>query len=242
MILANTRHRLTRNDAQLVLQLICRGSRDELARGESLLRDEGLDELLDDERLIPALLERRLGMQASIALMAYVLARHALLSVGERDRSVADYVASILLHFGIRERAQRITEHDDEVYDTLAGLVRDVEVSDPTRAFLVRAHLGNYALWFSGIFPDMIEAKRHRRGGPDLGYYEDMGRRGYELAAEHRLAERYGMQGLFHTVAARFPQLRVALNRISDRFLFPHAHSPGKLLRQVTDGVRWQPT
>ena len=42
----------------------------------------------------------------------------------------------------------------------------------------MRAHLGNYALWLSGLFPDYIEARHWRRGAPDLDYYEEMGRRG----------------------------------------------------------------
>ncbi len=242
MILANTRHRLTRNDAQLVLQLLAQGSHDELQRAESTLRDHGLDELLDEPRLLSALIERRHGSHASLPLVTYVMSRQALCSVGERDRGVADYVASILLHFSLRQRTERIGEHDDEIYDSLASLLKDAECGDPTRAFMVRAHLGNYALWLSGLFPDYIEERRSRRGGPDLGYYEDLGRRGYELAAEHRLAEQYGMQQLFAVVAERFPRLRVALNRVSDQFLFPHAHSPTRLIRQVQDEARWQPT
>lgn len=240
MILADTRHRLTRDDAQLVLQLLTGGSRDEELRRESVLRDGGLDELLDDPRLLPALLERRQGARASLPLLAYVLVRQALKGTGEHDRALADYVTSVLLHFGIGGRAQRIAAYDDEIYDTLAALVRDVDVGDPTRAFLVRAQLGNYALWLSGMFPDFIESQRFRRGGPDLGYYEDLGRRGYELAAEHRLASQYGMRTLYATVAERFPQLRVALNRVSDNFLFPLTHSPDKLMRQVRDDDRWK--
>ena len=242
MIVADTRHRLTRDDAQLVLQLIAGGSRDEQLRSEAILRDGGLDELLDDPRLLPALIERRQGSRASLPLIAYVMVRGALCRAGERDRRLADYVTSILLHFGLGGRAQRIAVYDDEIYDTLAALVRDVDVGDPTRAFLIRAQLGNYALWLSGIFPDFIESRRFRRGGPDLGYYEDLGRRGYELAAEHRLASHYGMRDLYASVAERFPQLRVALNRVSDEFLFPHTHSPDKLLRQVRDDNRWKPT
>jgi len=242
MIVADTRHRLTRDDAQLVLQLIAGGSREEEVRAEGLLRDGGIDELLDDPRLLPALIERRQGSRASLPLLAYVLVRDALRSTGEKDRALADYVTSILLHFGFGGRARRIAAFDDEVYDTLASLLKDVDVGDPTRAFLVRAQLGNYALWLSGIFPDYIETRRFRRGGPDLGYYEDMGRRGYELAAEHRLATQYGMRDLYATAADRFAHLRVALNRVSDQFLFPNRPWADKLLRQVRDEQRWKTT
>jgi hypothetical protein len=239
MIVANVRDQLTRGDAQLALRLLARGSATELDQAESELRDHGIDALLDDPRLLAALLEVRQAAHASWPLFSYVVVRHAMKSVGEGDRVLADYVASILLHFGLRDRANRIGESDDEVYTTLAELMGDAERGDPRRAFFVRAHLGNYALWLSGIFPDFIETRRWRRGGPDLDYYEEMGRRGFRLAADHRMAAEHGMAPLFLAAAERFAVLRQALNNISDTMLFPHRHSPEKLMRQVRNEARW---
>ncbi|WP_396202006.1 hypothetical protein [Gemmatimonas sp.] len=240
MILANTRARLGRDDAQLVVRLIAHGSGRSQDSAEAKLADEGLDPLLDDPRLLEGLLSARQGAHASWPLFAYVLVRHALRTAGEEDRPLADYVASILLHFGLRQRATRIAQHDDATYDTLASLAADVEGRDASRSFLARAHLGNYALWLSGLFPDHIEQRRWRRGGPDLGYFETMGQRGFQLAADHRLAGAYGLAPVFAAAAAHFPRLRVALNRVSDRLLFPLVHTPERLMRQVRDDVRWR--
>lgn len=239
MILANVRQQLTRDDAQLALRLVSRGSATELERAESALRDKGIDVLLDDPRLLPALIKSRQASHASFPLFAYVVVRNALRSVEEPDRGIADYVASILVHFGVRQRARRVSEADDAVYDTLTDLLEDVDRGEPARTFMVRAHLGNYALWLSGLYPDYIEQRRWRRGGPDLDYFDEMGRRGYELAAQHRLAAQYGMDELFNSVAERFPRLRLALNRVSDTLFFPGHHSPERLMRQVRDEVRW---
>ena len=98
----------------------------------------------------------------------------------------------------------------------------------------MRTHLGNYALWLSGMYPDYIEHRRWRRGGPDLDYYEEMGRRGFQLAAGHRLADDHGLTMLFTTAAERFGLLRAALNDVSDALLFPDRYSPERLMRQVT--------
>jgi hypothetical protein len=239
MILADVRWKLGRDDAQLALRLIARGSGAELERGEALLRDEGLDALLDDPRLLPALVESRQGMCASFPLFAYVVVRHSFRRAGVDDRVLSDYVASILLHFGLRDRATRIAESDDATYDTLAALSADVDGPDPRRNFLVRQHLANYALWMAGLYPDFIETRRWRRGGPDLEYYEEMGRRGFRLAADHRLAAEHGLAALFTLAAESFPTLRVALNGVSDWLLFPNHHSPERLMRQVKDGTRW---
>jgi hypothetical protein len=239
MILANVRQCLTRGDAQLAMRLVARGSSSELDALECRVRDEGIDALLDDPRLRTALLEQSRAAHASPGLFTYVIVRHALRDVGEADRAMADLVSSILLHFGARDRARRIREHDDQVYDTLVSLLADAESGDPTRAFLARAHLGHYALWLAGIFPDFIEARYHRRGGPDLEYYDAMGRRGYRMAANHRLASQHGVQPLFENAAERFGRLRFALNRVSDGIFFPRHHSASKLMRQVRDEARW---
>jgi hypothetical protein len=235
MILANVRQQLTRDDAQLALRLIGRSSITEFENAERELREHGIDALLDDPRLLPALLDSRQATHASFPLFAYVVVRNALREVQETDRGIADYVASILIHFGVRQRAQRVSGADDEVYDTLSGLLEAGERGDPTRTFLVRAHLGNYALWLSGVYPDYIEQRRWRRGGPDIDYYDEMGKRGYEMAAQHRLAAQYGMDELYAAAAERFPRLRMALNRVSDRLFFPTQHSPERLMRQVRD-------
>ncbi|HEX6967138.1 MAG TPA: hypothetical protein VF166_15215 [Gemmatimonadaceae bacterium] len=240
MILANVRASLERDDAQLALRLIAGGSGRELDQAEAALRDGGIDALLDDPRLVAAMLANHLGSHASLPLFCYVIVRHAMRNVGENDRALADYVAAILLHFGIRGRAERISDADDERYDTLASLVQALDDPDARRNFLVRQHLGNYALWLSGLFPDMIEHRRWRRGGPDLDYYEDLGRRGFQLAADHRLAQENGLADLFHDAAERFGALRMALNGISDSLLFPNHHSPDRLMRQVRDEARWR--
>jgi hypothetical protein len=240
MIFANVRHSLTRDDAQLAVRLLARGSGEAQEAAEATLRNDGIDGVLDDPALLGALMEHPLGSRASLPLFCYVVVRNALLRAGEADRALADYTAAIVLHFGVRDGATRISAADDEQYDTLAALLRDADGPDPRRAFLVRAHLGNYALWISGLYPDRIEQRRWRRGGPDLEYYEEMGRRGFLLAADHRLAQEHGMAALFQVVAERFGRVRVALNAVSDAMFFPHHHTPERLMRQVRDGSRWR--
>jgi hypothetical protein len=240
MILADTRHQLTRDDAQLAARILARDSGDELAALEARLADEGIDAILDDPRLPGALLRHPRGAHASFTLFAYVMIRHALRQAGESDRGLADYVSAIVIHFGFRDRAHRIAATDDEIYDAIVQLCEDLDDPDARRRFLVQTHLGNYSLWLSGIFPDYIEQRRWRRGGPDLEYYEEMGRRGFQLAADHRLAEEHGLTELYSIAADRFGVLRSALNSVSDTLFFPAVQSPERLMRQVRDEARWK--
>lgn len=238
MVQPNVRASLTRDDAQMALHIIARGREADFADAERQLARDGLDTLLDDPRLVVGLLRAERGAVASYALVAYVVMRYALMRVGERDRMLADYLASLFMEFGIRDRARHISRWDDETYDTLASLLEATNSGDPKRSFLVRTHLGNYALWLSGIFPDHIEQRRWRRGGPSLEYYEEMGRRGYALAADHRLAKEAGASELYALAAERFRVMRIALSAVSDALLFPNASSPTSLIRQVEDEFR----
>ena len=240
MIMATVRHQLTRDDAQLVARLISRDSGTPLEEIERTLADQGIDAVLDDPRLPAALMRAGQGTWASLPVFAYVMVRHALRRLGEDDRRLSDYVAAMLMHFGMRDNAHRVSASDDQLYDSLAALLADVDDPDGRRSFLVRTHLGNYALWLSGLFPDYIEHRKWRRGGPDLDYYEEMGRKGYQLAAGHRLADDHGMSTLFATAAERFGLLRAALNDLSDTLLFPNRYSPERLMRQVTSEARWR--
>ncbi len=238
MITANVRARLNRDDAQLAARLVARGSGRTLDEAEDTVRDVGIDGLLDDPRLLTALLECDQAMHASLPLFCYVVVRHALRTVGEDDRVLADYVSALVLQFGLRERSRQLRMYDDATYDTLSAISEAIEGGSAERSFLARAHLGNYALWMSGIFPDQIERRRWRRGGPDLDYFEEMGQRGFRLAADHRLAHEHGLGPLYVLASDRFPQLRLALNRVSDQLFFPNVHTPERLMRQVAWDIR----
>lgn len=226
------RQSLTRDDAQFAVRCLTRAGLDQ-EEVESRLRENGLDALLDDPLLLDALLSTPHGAHASLPLFTYVTVRSALRQVGEENVALADMVAGTVLRFAVRDRAQRIADVDDEVYVALTDLLRDVNCADRRRAFMVRLHLGNYALWLSGLFPDHIEHRRWRRGGPNLEYYEDMGARGFRMAASHRLAEEYGLAAVLASAADRFSTLRTALNAVSDRLLFPGLQTPERLMRQV---------
>lgn len=233
MIRANTRGRLTAADLQLVILLLSRGSAHKRAYIERRLASEGPDSLLDAPELLERLLTVRTMLVPSEGLFFYVLVRHALRKAGVDDRDLADYLAALLLDFGQRDRAWRVDWNDDQRHCYLVDILADLEATDGARRFKVMVHLGNYALWLAGLFPDYIAARRLRRGGPDVTYYEALGRRGFGLASDHALASEYGLVQVLRTAAERFSSLRGALNGVSDRVLFPGFQSPDRVLRDL---------
>jgi len=237
MIVANVRSRLRAADLRLAILALAGGDAARRARYERVLVEEGPDRLLDDPALLAALLSQRSLAVPSALLLTYVAVRHTLLAGGTNDRVLADYLAALLLEFGDHDRHTRVRERDDESYRYLVDLLADLARQDRggERWFLLQAHLGNYSLWLAGLFPDYIAARRTRRGGPDLPYYDALGRHGFALASRHRLAERFGVAGVFRAAAERFPALRAAFNRLSDRMLFPFpaVMTPERLLRSL---------
>lgn len=206
VITADARSRITAKDVELLGSCL----------GTDPARLQSLDALLDRREIASYLLSATLpGPSAS--LLFYVLVRHSLLEVGVEDPSVADYFAAVLREFGVRGRATRVDAVDDQDHHYLVDILTDLSAATGDRQFKVSVHLGNYALWLSGVFPERIAAQRLRRGGPDVSYYESLGGRGYAEASEHRLAERVGLEDVLRTAAERVHEVRVALNQVSAR-------------------------
>ena len=206
MISADARSRITPKDLDLLGITV---ERDGVAHQE-------LDRVLDRREVVSYLMGASLP-GPSPSLLFYVLVRHALLDVGVDDPVVADYFASLLREFGIRQRATRVDDVDDQDHRYLVDILADLAASTGERQFKVSVHLGNYALWLSGIFPERIAAQRLRRGGPDVSYYETLGGRGYAEAAEHQLAERRGLEDVLRTASERVRDVRLALNDVSSQ-------------------------
>jgi hypothetical protein len=237
MIVPNVRDSFDRNDAQFVVWILSRGQESDRLAAEERLREAGFDAILDDPRTFNALIAGRDFSTATPGLIFYLPVRHALLEDGLDDRLVADYLAALLLTFG-RMAGDREAEVLLARFRYLVDIVDAGDRSDGHRAFQLRAHLGEFALWLSGVFPDHISAVR-RRGAPGSDYYETIGATGVRMAAGHVDAARHGLDHVYGTCASAFPQLRIALNRIADRHLFPVSGDRiERLLRQVADGFK----
>lgn len=238
MIFPHLRNSFGRTEASLLLSLLA-PEPEAREREEARLREEGFDALLDDPRTLNALLAGKGSSLAPPSLVFYLLVRHVLLEDGINNPVVADYLAALLLEFGRERRAYRVSESATEEYDYLVDMLETLVSMQGREAFLLQVHLGNFSLWLSGLFPDRITARVHRKGAPGLRYYEEMGATGFRLAADTADAESCGLDHLYQTFAHNFPALRIALNRIADRYLFPSSGDPvDRLLRQVKDGFR----
>lgn len=198
------------------------------------LADEGIDRLLDEPQTFDAVVGVGIST-VPLELLCYLLVRRALLGVDIEDRTIADYMAALLVDFSRTDRQAEQARN----FTYLVDVIGEIAQAPASRAFELHAYLGEYSLWLSGVFPDHIVARVHRRGAPGLEYFEEMGVAGYRVAAGSDRASALGIDRLYRDCAERFGELRVALNRVSDRYLFPTtAPSVDRLLRQVASQFR----
>lgn len=218
MIRANCRARFTATDFDFVVRTLARSPSENVSLGDLLSDCETRDAVLDSPRLIEAILSHAGQLAISSQFYFYILARHVLREAGINDRKLCDYVASLLETFS-RMNGLRAPHMADErgrqyICDMLIALTR----ATAEQTFLLRAHVGNYALFLTGIFHENTQ-RRSLRGAPDLKFYEQVGRTNYGMVASHATARRCELNDVFAELADRFREVRLALNQLSDRLL-----------------------
>jgi hypothetical protein len=218
VIRANCRERFTAADFDFVVRTLARSQKDHVSLVDLLADAEARDNVLDHPQLVDAILTKPNQLTISSQFYFYVLARHVLQQAGLRDRKLCDYVGSLLETFS-RAHLLRSPHAQNEssaqyISDMLIALTRVT----PEQAFLLRAHVGNYSLFISGIFHENTQL-RSRRGAPDLDFYEQIGRTNFQLVSSHATARRCELNDVFEGLADRFHDIRLALNQLSDQLL-----------------------
>jgi hypothetical protein len=227
MIKANCRDRFTADDFEFIVRALARSERDSVTLVDLLTDAEARDAILDDPRLFQRVLEHHAPVSISPQLYFYLLVRHVLKETGLNDRVLSDYVAAMLECFSDTARMRTPGQPESEgpiqyVSDMLVALRN----ATPEMSFRIRAHMGNYALFISGIFRERVQS-RSQRGAPDISFYEDVGRTSFRAVAQHQFARSWELTSVFEALADDFRGVRVALNRLSDSLLhLDSAHVP----------------
>jgi hypothetical protein len=217
MIQPNCRIQFAAEDVDFIVSVLGKKTGNAECLVKLLSDQESRDAILDDDALFYALLERAGCLRVSSRFYFYILVRHVFKSAGIADRNVADYVAEVLAEFAHSEQGRCVVPGQANALEYFFEMLAALQGADDRTGFRIRAHIGNYSLFFSGVFPERIRIRAERRGFPDLKYYESIGRSQYRAASDHRLAQRYELSEIFNTLAERFETTRLALNDISDR-------------------------
>jgi len=218
MIKANCRDRFTAADFDFVVRTLGRSESEAISLVTLLTDTEARDAVLDHPKLVHAVLEPSAALSISPQLYFYILIRHVLKETGLNDRTVSDYVASLLENFSQTARMQSPAHGHAGPIQYLSDMLIALRNASPVQTFLIRAHVGNYSLFITGIFHETVQS-RWNRGGPDVMFYEEMGRANYKAAAAHQVARSAALTEIYIQLAQGFREVRLALNRVADSLL-----------------------
>jgi len=220
MIQADCRGRLTEQDTRFIVSVLGTGASNSVAL-ESLLRDQTMrDLILDHPKLAHAVMEAPACMQVSPQLYFYLFVRRELRRRGVEEREVADYVAELLAEF--TEIGRVSNPIPDRYFETdyLVDLLNAMQGSPAAERFRIQAHVGNYALFMTGLYPERIAFRQRYRGAPGFRYYERMGSAYFRAASDWPYAWELDVHGVYRTISERFHELRLALNVVADGLFF----------------------
>src|SRR5258706_16114808 len=225
-IKADARHRFSAEDFEFIARTLV-SEPGQNAQITGLLTEEtSRDAALDAERLLRAILESTEPVSISPHLYFYVLARCCLKNF---DRDTADYIASMLATFIDVERLKTLPENGNVNPRYVTDMLTALRAVSSDHAFLIRAQIGNYSLFLTGVFPDHIRHQASRRGAPDISFYEEIGSANYRVASNHPLAQRHSLDTVYRTIADQFTEVRVGLNRLADQLVCIEPQwSPGR--------------
>jgi hypothetical protein len=229
MIRANCRERFTAADFDFIVRTLARSRTDHVSIVDLLADSETRDAILDHPRLVDAILSNPAHLRISSQFYFYVLARHVLRQGAINNRKLCDYVASLLETFSRASQLHQPSQSEERAHEYLCDMLIALQRVTPEQAFLLRAHIGNYSLFISGIFRESAQ-RRRERGGPDLKFYEQVGRTNYQMVASHETARRCELDDVFGNLAEQFRSVRLALNELSDRLLNLDDPPPGLAL------------
>jgi hypothetical protein len=218
MIQANCRDRFTAGDFDFLVKTLAKSPRDSVGLQELLTDRETLDTVLDHESLVDAILSQPNQLSISPQFYFYILTRRVLKDTGIADRRITDYIASLLETFSRTARMKSPVGEGGGPIQYLSDMLLALNKATPAQTFLIRAHVGNYSLFITGIFRESIE-RRSKRGAPDFSFYEEMGRMNYNVVASHAVARSCDLADIFQALADQFREIRLALNHLSDSLI-----------------------
>jgi len=218
MIRATARARFTAADFDFVIRCLSKEREDAVTLTELFQDEASRDAILDHELLVRALLSHDPHLGVSPQLYFYVLTRRVLMEVDIDDRDLTDYIASVLVKFMQASHLANPLKRMEGSFIYVSDLLLALRDATPSQSFVLRAHVGNYSLFATGLFLDNLE-RRSRRGAPDPEFYEEMGRMNYRIVAGMPQAKQCQLTAIYEKLGQQFHEIRLALNNLADRLL-----------------------
>jgi hypothetical protein len=137
--------------------------------------------------------------------------------LGLHDPEVTGYVAHLLCEFTEADKLYKVRDAAGRPVEELSEMMR---ASDPVHGSApsfdaeraVRKHIGDYALFVAGMYPEAMDSNRHRRRHrPSLGELIIAGKESYYIVSQFSLCEYEREAPLFARLSDRFERCILGL-------------------------------
>ena len=151
-----------------------------------------------------------------------LVGRHYAEEIGIRDPRVVNYVASLLTEFCDAEQLFKIRNADGRVLSDLGEMMMESNpVYGPAPSFdrerQVRKHIGDYTLFFTGMFPESINHLRLRKQRVEnLLDWMKAGKESYYIVSKFDCFEYTKVAPLFASLSNHFEQCVYGLNCVKN--------------------------
>ncbi len=142
--------------------------------------------------------------------------------LGLNDPDVTTYVARLLCEFSQSDKLYQVR---DEAGHPIEELNEMIEAADPVHGSAtsfdaeraLRKHIGDYALFVAGMYPEAMGSKRRlRRNHPSLGELIHAGKESYYIVSQFNLFEYEQEAPLFARLSDRFERCILGLTLVRE--------------------------
>jgi hypothetical protein len=155
-------------------------------------------------------------------LFVELVGRHYAEEIGIRDPQIVAYVAHLLTEFCDAEQLFKVrNSFGKPLSDVGEMLVESNPVYGPASSFdrerQVRKHIGDYTLFFTGMFPESINHFRLRRDRLEgMLDWVKAGKESYYIVSKFEFFEYAKVAPLFANLSSHFEQCVYGLNRVKN--------------------------
>jgi len=155
-------------------------------------------------------------------LFIELVGRHYAEEIGLRDPQIVNYVAHLMAEFCDAEELFRIRNAAGQpLTDVGEMLVESNPVFGPAPSFdrerQIRKHIGDYTLFFTGMFPESINHFRLRRNRTEnFVDWIKAGKESYYIVSKFEHFEYAKVAPLFANLSQNFEQCVYGLNRVKN--------------------------
>jgi hypothetical protein len=142
--------------------------------------------------------------------------------LGFNDPDVTAYVARLLCQFSESENLYQVRDEMGHPVDELSEMVLAADPVNGTASSFdaeraLRKHIGDYALFVAGMYPEaMASGRRERRHQPSLSELIQAGKESYYIVSQFNLFEYEKEAPLFARLSDRFERCILGLTLIRE--------------------------